>query len=166
MRSSLRSPDLGHSVLAHTDQAVPQGVGGEVHHAPQVPVQHVSVLHLPVGAGGRRRRPPECEDVSPRRAQEDGGQMAGHRHAGQAAGPVPAGRDLSLQLSQQTHFKILNKLFASFSTNSLQVSQQTPSRFSTNSIKILYKLFESFSTNSLQVFQLIPSKFLNKLMSQ
>ena len=129
MRSSLRSPDLGHSVLAHTDQAVPQAVGGEVHHAPQVPVQHVSILHLPVGAGGRRRRPPECEDVSPRRAQEDGGQMAGHRHTGQAAGAVPAGRDLSLQVSQQTLYNFLNKLSTSFLTDSLQVSQQTLYKF-------------------------------------
>ena len=35
------SPDLDHLVLAQTDQELPQVVGGEVHHAPQVTIQQI-----------------------------------------------------------------------------------------------------------------------------
>ena len=58
------SPELGHPVLTDTDQGVPQGVGGEVHHATQVAVQQAVVLLLPFSGVRRRPGTPEGQDVA------------------------------------------------------------------------------------------------------
>ena len=58
------SPELRHPVLPDTDQGVPQGVGGEVHHAPQVAVQDAVVLLLPLRLLSWRPGTPEGQDIS------------------------------------------------------------------------------------------------------